>query len=100
MINRPKVRATPTGYSSARYGACECCGTHAPDVWIGTADDGYTHTFGHEACVKRAIGMVTETKCDTCGDESNSAPGLQCGRIEYDEDSGEPTTDPCVGIYR
>jgi hypothetical protein len=54
---RPKVRASSTGYSSARYGTCEVCNTHVADVWIGTGDDGYLHAFGHETCVKRAIGM-------------------------------------------
>lgn len=36
------------------------------------------------------------TKCDVCGDESNSAPGLMCGRVEEDD----PTETPCAGTYR
>jgi hypothetical protein len=32
------------------------------------------------------------TKCDKCGDESNSAPGLMCGRVEGGA--------PCDGTYR
>lgn len=38
-------------------------------------------------------------KCDKCGDESNSAPGLICGRVEIDEDTGTPITEPCTGTY-
>lgn len=36
------------------------------------------------------------TKCDVCGDEANSAPGLMCGRVEEDD----PTETPCAGTYR
>lgn len=39
------------------------------------------------------------TKCDRCGDESNSDPDLMCGRVEYDEDE-RPVTEPCTGTYR
>ncbi len=52
---RSAVRCQSTGYSSARYGNCEVCGEHAPDVWIGTPDDGFTHVFGHETCVRKAV---------------------------------------------
>ncbi len=34
------------------------------------------------------------TICDTCGDESNSAPGLKCGRME------RHALSPCPGVYR
>jgi hypothetical protein len=56
---RPRVRCSSTGYSSARYGACEVCHEHVADVWIGTGDDGYTHVFGHESCVRKEIGATT-----------------------------------------
>ena len=54
---RPDVRCKSTGFSSARYGACEICDAHVPDVWIGTKDGGYLHVFGHEACVKSHIAL-------------------------------------------
>lgn len=34
------------------------------------------------------------TRCDRCGDVSNSAPELQCGRIDA------PGAKPCTGTYR
>jgi hypothetical protein len=37
-------------------------------------------------------------RCDKCGDESNSAPGLRCGRVECDADTGE-RYEPCTGTY-
>lgn len=40
------------------------------------------------------------TRCDKCGDESNSAPGLPCGRVEEDLHTMEPLTEPCTGTYR
>jgi len=33
------------------------------------------------------------TVCDLCGDESNSAPNLPCGRVEG-------SNPPCPGVYR
>ncbi|MEQ7008375.1 hypothetical protein ABN028_19560 [Actinopolymorpha sp. B17G11] len=41
-------------------------------------------------------------RCDTCGDESNSDPGLTCGRVDYDEEQDESGAEyfpPCAGIY-
>lgn len=35
------------------------------------------------------------TKCNVCGDESGSKPGLRCGRMEPESWSG-----PCKGTYR
>lgn len=37
------------------------------------------------------------TKCDVCGDEANSAPGLMCGRVEEEDEDSEK---PCTGTYR
>jgi hypothetical protein len=34
------------------------------------------------------------TTCDRCGDVSNSAPGLRCGRVDDDDEQ------PCAGTYR
>jgi gamma-glutamylcyclotransferase (GGCT)/AIG2-like uncharacterized protein YtfP len=34
------------------------------------------------------------TRCDRCGDESNSDVGLVCGRVD------EPGQEPCRGTYR
>lgn len=53
---RPKVRCSSTGYSSARYGACEVCDKPVSNVFIGTPDDGVSHVFGHEGCVIKSIG--------------------------------------------
>lgn len=41
------------------------------------------------------------TKCDKCGDESNSAPNLTCGRSLGLDAHGEETCAPyCDGTYR
>lgn len=34
------------------------------------------------------------TTCDRCGDQSNSAPNLMCGRVDSEGDA------PCTGTYR
>lgn len=41
------------------------------------------------------------TVCDVCGDMSNSAPGLPCGRVDFNVDDDDlPIGPPCAGIYR
>lgn len=55
--HRQRVRCKSTGASSQRYGACEVCKEQASDVWIGTDDNGVTHVFGHESCVRTEIGL-------------------------------------------
>lgn len=59
LVSGPKS----TGHSSTRYGKCEICGEHVPDVWIGKRRDGW-HVFGHELCVLNNIneGLNAETK--------------------------------------
>lgn len=57
-VARPIRRCRSTGFSSARYGACEVCRRdRVPDVWIGTASGGSTHIFGCEACVRGEIAL-------------------------------------------
>lgn len=34
------------------------------------------------------------TRCEKCGDVSNSQPGLRCGRLE------EGWVEPCDGVYK
>lgn len=50
-----RFRLKSTGYSSARYGACEVCGERCADVFIqSAADDDGCHAgtdFGHEECL-------------------------------------------------
>lgn len=42
----------------------------------------------------------TEVICDTCGDHSNSEPGLRCGRVEDPAEAGPGAlTEPCQGTY-
>ena len=41
---------------------------------------------------------ASHTVCNKCGDVSNSAPGLVCGRIEEDED-GDGGGSACAGVY-
>lgn len=56
MSNRRKrVRMRSTEHGSHKFGPCEVCCKHASAVWIGTNDDGTTHVFGHENCVRKAI---------------------------------------------
>lgn len=62
MTKRPTKRIHNTGYSSARYGACECCEKHVSEVHMGTPDDGRTHVFGHASCVLAAIGLPSSTE--------------------------------------
>lgn len=57
---KPRVRCKSTGYSSQRFGPCEVCREPVGDSWIGTADNGGNHVFGHEVCVRRAIGLKQE----------------------------------------
>lgn len=38
-------------------------------------------------------------KCNKCGDEADSHPALVCGRVEIDEATGVPITEPCNGTY-
>ena len=40
------------GDSSAKYGACEVCKTHASEVFIKSAGNGKQAVFGHEGCLK------------------------------------------------
>lgn len=42
------------------------------------------------------------TKCDTCGDESDSEPGLPCGRPigPPGHDDDHPDAVPCTGTYQ
>lgn len=56
-LSRPVVRCESSGFSSARYGNCECCDKHASEIFIGTGNNGRTYVFGHEACVRKAIGF-------------------------------------------
>lgn len=55
-------RLKSTGFSSQRYGNCECCDKPASEVFIqaemrATESDSYTyhgcnsHTFGHRECL-------------------------------------------------
>jgi hypothetical protein len=69
--SKPNVRCSSTGYSSARYGDCEICKKHVPEVWIGTHDNGYTHVFGHEDCVR---GAIERKRC-----VAELASGHRCG---------------------
>jgi hypothetical protein len=41
-------------------------------------------------------------QCDTCGDCSNSAPGLRCGRLlgPPGHDDDHPDAVPCTGTYQ
>ncbi len=44
---------------------------------------------------------MVDTKCDKCGDESNSEPDLQCGRLlGVDADDEESLPPRCDGTYR
>lgn len=40
--------------------------------------------------------------CDTCGDHSDSEPGLQCGRLvgPPGHDDDHPNATPCTGTYQ
>lgn len=41
------------------------------------------------------------TRCDRCGDESDSTPGLLCGRMVHPSgDDDHPDAAACTGIYR
>lgn len=51
-VKRSPVRFKSTGFSSARFGACDSCGTHVADTWIGTWNNGLSYVFGHETCVR------------------------------------------------
>lgn len=55
---KPPVRCAPAGGSSAKYGNCEVCDKSATDIWLGTADDGFRYTWGHEECVRGAIEQL------------------------------------------
>lgn len=54
---RQKVRCKSTGYGSPRFGLCEECKQPCADTWIGTSDNGVSHVFGHEGCVRSRIGL-------------------------------------------
>lgn len=42
------------------------------------------------------------TECDTCGDRSDSEPGLPCGRLvgPPGHDDDHPDATPCTGTYQ
>lgn len=62
-----------TEFSSARYGPCEVCGHHCPEVWTQTThepfdshgEQGESHRgtrFGHRACLLAERGSHGEAK--------------------------------------
>lgn len=69
MSTTYQITVKSTGHSSARFGACELCGKHAAEVFVGkrlaeyepgqfthsTSAGAIGHTFGHEACVRARL---------------------------------------------
>jgi len=68
--DQDKYQIRSTGYSSDRFGACECCGKHVSEVFILNHQMRYDDPelgpswtyygnigmkFGHEACLKRLV---------------------------------------------
>lgn len=67
-----KIRITATGDNSERYGACECCGKHVGEAYIGNAlreyepgrftyAGGLSGKFGHRDCVEGLARRVLES---------------------------------------
>jgi hypothetical protein len=46
--------------SSAKYGACEVCGSHVSEMHLRTLDRGYD-AFGHRECLLGATATLTTT---------------------------------------
>ncbi len=64
---------------------------HLSDLdWDGVVGEDES---GH-AVLALPAATARGVRCDRCGDESNSAPDLLCGRVDDDGDL------PCAGTYR
>ena len=59
-------------------------------------------TPAERAKLRAAAKIISGTvKCNKCGDESNSAPGLQCGRALGTTKDGDESLPPhCNGVYQ
>lgn len=97
-------KLTSTGYSSARYGACEVCGKHASEVFIQsekrrfirhTGEAGWTehgcrgHLFGHRECLEASranphhVVFNTDFYPSATESESDQAKTLQGQLTEH-----------------
>jgi hypothetical protein len=107
----PGVCGKPTDGESFPCGECFNC--HAPPCIHGISDQKWREIreifdppcdrWKLKADGKTFDAAAThgETKCDKCGDESNSEPNEPCGRSLGLDKAGEETMGPyCDGTYR
>jgi hypothetical protein len=67
--------------------------------WPGTSEPRFCALEDVYAVVCEGADLLSRAggapvRCDRCGDVSNSAPGLQCGRVDAEG------AEPCRGTYR
>lgn len=83
--------------NSGIQGTKKCGGIHIPELSPQT--DAHTAMVNVQESVKDLVEQALvsgSTRCNKCGDESNSDPGLICGR-SLAEETGLPVY--CDGIY-